>query len=108
MIKVRVPFEESKRLVLAIPHRMAQKAAAYHWKPGGDAGVTAQSICWLYCWAKTGLGSEQAAHASKYAFNQTFDRSYEWLDSKIDHEWARSARYIGRDIESEFRDILRR
>ncbi len=107
MIRALMSFDKSKRLVLAIPHRSAEKAVENNWKQGGTAGVTAQSICWLYCWAKTGLGSEQAARASKEAFNQIFDHSYEWFDSRIDHEWARSARYISRDIEPELHEILR-
>ncbi len=63
--------------------------------------VTAQSICWLYCWAKTGMNSANAAQQSRQAFNQIFDRPYEWFDARVPHEWARVARYRTVDIESD-------
>jgi hypothetical protein len=102
MIKLRVPFDEAKQLISAIPHQRAQSGSENNWNQGGRSGVTAQSICWLYCWAKTGLGSEKAAREAKSVFSQMFDRPYEWLDSRINHEWARSARYRIGDIEAEF------
>ena len=106
MIKMRVTPEEAKRLICLIPHKKCQKAAQKNWITGGTAGVTAQSICWLFCWAKTGLNSSEAVLYAQQAFNQIFDRPYEWFDVRVSHEWTRIARYKCGDIESELTDRL--
>ena len=61
MIKLSVTFRRARELIEAIPHQRCRKGVMRHWKSGGNAGVTAQSICWLFCWAKTGMGSQPAA-----------------------------------------------
>ena len=101
MIKMRLAPNEAMRLIREIPHGSCQSGAQRHWVEGGAAGVTAQSICWLFCWAKTGMNSADAAQQSRQAFNQIFDQPYEWFDTRVPHEWARKARYITVDIESD-------
>lgn len=101
MIQMRVTPEEAKGLIRVIPHKTCHKGAQKHWVIGGAAGVKAQSICWLYCWAETGMNSPEAAHHAKLAFNQIFDKSYEWFADRVPSEWARNARYKDSDIESE-------
>ena len=101
MIRVQVTPTEAWRLIRAIPHNSCQSSAQQCWVEGGDAGVTAQSICWLYCWAKTGMNSADAADVAKHAFDQIFDQPYAWFDARVSHEWARKARYQHRNIESE-------
>jgi hypothetical protein len=101
VIRVQVTPTEAWKLIRAIPHNSCQSSAQQCWVGGGDAGVTAQSICWLYCWAKTGMNSNDAAEVAKQAFDQIFDQSYEWFDARVSHEWARKARYKHGDIESQ-------
>jgi len=101
MIRMRMTLNEAHRLIRHIPHKSCQSAVERCWIEGGDAGVTAQSICWLYCWAKTGMNSADAADVAKQAFDQIFDKPYAWFDSRVSHEWARKARYQHGDIESE-------
>ena len=101
MINVRVTTKKARELIGEIPHGSCQSGSQKHWVEGGTAGVTAQSICWLYCWAKTGMNSANAAQQSRQAFNQIFDRPYEWFDARVPHEWARLARYRTVDIESD-------
>lgn len=101
MIQMRVTPNEARELIREIPHKSCQTGAKSNWVVGGAAGVTAQSICWLYCWAKTGMNSADAAMQAKQAFNQIFDKPYEWFDGRVDHEWARTARYQHGDIEPE-------
>ena len=72
----------------------------------GKAGVTAQSICWLFCWGKTGMGSQPAADEAQRVFDAIFDRSFDWFDARVAHEWARSVRYTKKDIESELQHRL--
>ena len=93
MIQMQVTPGEARELIGAIPHKTCQTGLQKHWMEGGKAGVTAQSICWLYCWAKTGMNSADAAIQAREAFNQIFDKPYEWFDARVDHEWARAVRY---------------
>ena len=108
MIKMRITQHDARRLLREIPHKSCQKAIKSCWVEGGAAGVTAQSICWLYCWAKTGMNSIEAAQTSQHAFDQIFDRPYEWFNARMPHEWARRARYVHGDIESELLSMLSR
>jgi hypothetical protein len=75
IIKMRVSYEESERLVESIDHKSCKKAMKNHWIKEGHAGVTAQSICWLYCWAATGMGSAKAQRQAEAVFNTIFDKS---------------------------------
>jgi hypothetical protein len=34
-----------------------------------------------HCWAKTGMNSADAAIQARQAFNQIFDKPYEWFDA---------------------------
>jgi hypothetical protein len=101
MIRMRTTLGEAHRLIRQIPHNSCQSAVERCWIEGGNAGVTAQSICWLYCWAKTGMNSADAADVARQAFDQIFDKPYVWFDARVSHEWARKARYQHGDIESE-------
>jgi len=47
------------------------------------------------------MNSADAAVQAKQAFNQIFDKPYEWFDARVAHEWARKARYQHGDIEPE-------
>jgi hypothetical protein len=108
MIQMRIAFEEAQSLILQIPHQSCRDASVNRWKAGGSAGVTAQSICRLFCWGKTGMGSHEAACEAQRAFNTVFDKPFDWFDTKIDHERARAARYSGNDIESDLQRLLRK
>ena len=101
MIHLSIPFEEAQALIEQIPHERCRKAVSRNWKKGGKAGVTAQSICWLFCWGKTGMTSLVAAREAERVFSTIFDRSFNWFDRNVDHEWARVARYTHGDIEPE-------
>ena len=106
MIKMRVTPSEARNLISEIPHATCQSGMKKNWMEYGDAGVTAQSICWLYCWAKTGQNSADAATQAKRAFSQIFDKPYEWFDARVSHEWAREARYRRDYIEDELASLL--
>jgi len=106
MMKMRISQDEARQLIHEIPHNTCQKGVQTCWIEGGKAGVTAQSICWLFCWAKTGMNSAKAAQQSKQVFDQIFNHSYEWFSDRVPHEWARQARYERGDIESELTNLL--
>jgi hypothetical protein len=108
MTRMRVTHDEAMRLIRQIPHATCQRGLDRRWIAGGVAGVTAQSICWLYCWAKTGMNSLEAASTAQGVFDAIFEPGYDWFDGRVDHEWARRVRYQTGDLERDLREHLAR
>lgn len=105
-MKLQVSPDQAYRRLAAIDNARFQQALPQYWHPVGQDEVRAQTILWLFCWAKTGLNSEQTAQDVRQAFNQIFDRPYAWLEAHIPHDYARKARYAVGDIEADFRAKL--
>ena len=96
----------AERLILSIPHRSCAKAIESNWSVSADGKVRAQSVVWLFCWAKTGMGSEQARQAAMSVFDQILPVRFADLDALLDHEYARKARYAAGNIEAQFERLL--
>jgi len=96
-MKLKVQYAESKRRLASVPHATFQRALDRRWVREGTASVTAQSACWLFCWAKTGMGSQAAANAALGAFNELLEVSY-----------GRDLRYRLGNVESDLLAMLRR
>ena len=73
----------------SVGHDTFLKGLDGNWKVDAEGGVKAHSICWLFCWAKTGMGSSDAADAARKAFDRILDVPYSEFDKAVDHEWAR-------------------
>lgn len=78
-----------------------------HWHQDENRRVIAQSVCWLFCWAKSGMSSDNAASESRRIFDTILDVKFSEFDKKVDHEWARAARYRKEDIETQLVDLLK-
>jgi hypothetical protein len=101
-MKLKTSPEEAKRLILSIPHRTCAKAVEDHWSVNETNGeVRAQSALWLFCWAKTGMNSEDARIVAAQVFDQVMPLSFARFDTVVDHEYARECRYTPRNIERE-------
>ena len=101
-MKLKTSTEEAKRLILSIPHRMCARAVEDHWSVNAINGeVRAQSALWLFCWAKTGMNSEDARIVAAQVFDQVMPLSFARFDTVVDHEYARECRYTPRNIERE-------
>lgn len=100
-IRLAVRPDEAWRLLEQVPHEKYLDTLKSAWQVDKDGNVKAQSICWFFCWAKTGNSSPDARDTCRSIFNRIFDKTYEWFDSKVDHEWARKARYKKRSIEAD-------
>jgi hypothetical protein len=81
------------QLLGSIPHATCQSAVGNHWIVAGIDHVRAQSVLWLFCWAKTGQGSERARLAAVEASNEIFSVPFDRFDKYIAHDWARKYRY---------------
>lgn len=91
-IRLRVPYEQAKSELLTVEHEAFVNAVEEHWVRQGD-NVTPESKCWLFCWAATGTSSDDTAYACQAIWNRIFDRTYEWFDANIGHDFARKCRY---------------
>lgn len=77
-----------------------------HWKVEANGEVRAQSALWLFCWAKTGMNSEDARIVAGQVFDQLMPMSFAQFDSVVDHEYAREYRYSTHNIERELQEKL--
>ncbi len=107
LIKIRVALDDAQKILRTVNHGKYLDALESHWKVFEDGHPLAQSICWLFCWAKNGINSERAAQEARNAFNCLFDKPFEWFDKRVPHNWARDARYKKGNIESELERYLR-
>ena len=99
--------ERANALVASIPHKSCTKAIPTHWIIRSDGSVSAQAVLWLFCWAKTGMNSEDARTHALHAFNEILPVRFSDLDLLVDHAWARTMRYATGDIEADFDAKLR-
>jgi hypothetical protein len=99
--------DEARKLVLSIPHKTCAQAIEENWKVGPDGSVRAQSVLWLFCWAKTGMNSEHARQSAVRIFDEIMPISFAEFDAAVDHQYARTSRYAAHSIESELENILR-
>ena len=47
------------------------------------------------------MNSPAAASEARNAFDEIFNVSFSWIDKRIDHAWARVARYARTDISDQ-------
>lgn len=108
LIKLRVAPDDAQRILRTVDHEKYLEALENQWKVFKNGQPCAQSICWLFCWAKTGINSKRAAQEALDVFNRLFDKPFEWFDRRVPHKWARDARYKQGNIESELEQYLKR
>jgi hypothetical protein len=99
--------EEALKELHSFDNKKYLKGLGGYWHQDEGRRVRAQSVCWLFCWGKTGMKSEFAARESRRIFDTILDIKISEFDEKVDHEWAKSARYKTEDIEQELSDLLK-
>jgi len=105
-MKLKIDFKETILLLNGIPHNsinedvIKERWIPFNVPPNGSNGkfgeMNAQAVCWLYCWAMTGISSPQAQEYSINAFNRIFELPFERYPQKKNddfHQWARRIRY---------------
>ena len=106
MIKLKISSAEALKHLKLIEHATCRKGISTCWQvskdQNGDDFAPAQSICWLFCWAKTGLNSERARAQARKAFDSIFDQPFGRLEQRLDHELAKTWRYAEGNIENSF------
>jgi hypothetical protein len=107
-MKLKISRDDAENLLMEIPHQSCRKAIKQHWQVDEQGRVRAQSVCWLFCWAKTGMNSPEAARVAQHAFNEILPLEYETFDAKVDHEKARALRYASDDVDEKLEKLLLR
>ena len=106
MINMKISPVEALKHLKRIDHGTCQKGVSTRWRvrkdQNGKKFATAQSICWLYCWAKTGMNSETARVQAHRAFDAIFDQPFNRLERRLNHKRARTWRYAAGNIENQF------
>ena len=92
----------------SIPNVTCQAEASTHWRVRPDGTPSAQSVCWLFCWATPQAVGPKTATAAREAFDAILDPSYAWAEKRLTYEWASQARDTHGDIESLFAKVLER
>lgn len=108
MIKMKVSAEDALQELRLVGHARFQSALECNWKIGPDGQPTVQSICWLFCWAKTGQNNRWVAAEAQGVFNRLFDRSFDWFDAHVDHRRARRMRYQKGNLRRQFNRVVGR
>ena len=106
MYKLNLPPDQALKLVETIGHKSCLSGIPRQWRTTADGHVAAQSILWLFCWAKTGMNSPAAAEIAKSVFNQLLPFTFEYADNRLSHAYARGNRYVRHDIEQELAEML--
>jgi hypothetical protein len=107
-MRIKTSVGQALTRLLEIPHRSCTKAVADHWKVSSDRTVKAQSVFWLYCWAKTGMNSEKSRKIAVQVFDEILPISFARFDAVTNHANAREWRYTSGDIEEQLDQILAR
>jgi hypothetical protein len=105
-MRLKTSAEEAGKLILSIPHKTCAKAMSDHWRVEANGAVRAQSALWLYCWAKTGMNSEDARIGAAEVFDRVMPITFAQFDRAVEHEYAREHRYSPRNIERELEGKL--
>ena len=110
MIRMKTTAFAARTAIHAIPHRGCSGEDHWHtWRDiRGRHQAKAQSICWLFCWATNGMGSEAARVAAREAFDAILEPGYEWVAARLTLKDAYLLRYIAahEDREQELAAML--
>src|SRR4051794_29284865 len=93
-LRLTVPVDLAFKLIQQIPHSTCRTAALQNWHTSDDGIVVPESVNWLFCWAKTGMGNRAAADEARRVFDRIMPLNFEHYDAAVDHEYARGHRYL--------------
>ncbi len=99
--------DEAQKELHSLQHKKYQKGLGEFWVQNDKGRVRAQSVCWLFCWGKTGMKSETTAREARRIFDTILDIKFSDFNLKVDHQWARDARYKAEDIEEDLAALLK-
>jgi len=109
MIHLKVSENDAQIALQRVQHQRFRDGIRLHWKVDDDGTIDGRSVCWLFCWGKTGMNSDDAAMVAQRVFNEICDISFDRFDAKVPHGLARSyrSRNMGRVwVDAELEKLL--
>jgi hypothetical protein len=91
MANLRVSQAEAMRLLQTIPHSKCVQSIPTNWEVESKGHVHYHSVCWLFCWATTGMSSQEAAARSREVFNQILNISYNQFNAAWNNDGYKKA-----------------
>lgn len=102
-MRLTVTVDQARRLIEQIPHNTCRSAAERCWNISDEGVVQEESVNWLFCWGKTGMGSRTAADEAQRVFDAILPVAFSRYDHLVDHEYARTHRYIAKGHSASHR-----
>lgn len=107
MIQIKVSSKQLSNYLNGITHKTFQQGLINHWVVYKNNCVNAQSVFWLFCWAKTGMNSQSSMKQVQNIFDNIFkDINFRDFDKLVPHKEARKLRYRKGNIEHEIEKYL--
>jgi hypothetical protein len=106
MIGLKIAPALARSFLMSVPNSSYRKGLSKYWRVDDSGHVRAQSVCWLFCWAKTGNGDLDAKAGAREIFDAILDTPFEVFDRQVSLEWAEGARYKDGDMEKELESLL--
>ena len=106
MISLKIAPAMARSYLMSVPNASYRKGLSKYWRVDDNGHVRAQSVCWLFCWAKTGNGDADAKEGAREIFNAVLDIPFDVFDAQVPSEWAEGARYMDGDMEKELDALL--
>jgi len=105
-LRLKLSIDELAQRFAGVDHQRFQSALPEHWQTV-DGCATGQSVCWLFCWATTGMGSPTAVSQTGNIFDVAFcDFKFDEFDKKVGYPWAQEHRYASENIDAEVIKLL--
>ncbi len=106
IISLKIAPALARSYLLSVTNSSYRKGLSKYWRVDDNGHVRAQSVCWLFCWAKTGNGDADAKAGACAIFDAVLDVPFEVFGAQVPHEWAEGARYMDGDMEKELDALL--
>ena len=106
MISLKIAPAMARSYLMSVPNSAYRKGLSKYWRVDDNNHVRAQSVCWLFCWAKTGNGDADAKEGAREIFDAVLDIPFTTFDERVSLEWAEGARYMEDDMEKELENLL--
>src|SRR3954451_23106703 len=110
-MQIDVTPQKAFQLIHNNPSIRCQSGLRRYWEVGSNGVAKAQSVLWLFCWAKASESASASWSQAGYAAIKAFDMifypiSFKALAQCLDLDWARANRYNLGDIESALNSYL--
>lgn len=92
-MRLCVTHHQATAMLRNVEHPIFQRGVKRYFQTTDSGEVTEGGVCWLACWAWTGMGSEQAARDAEVAFDTLLPFTFAEFKRLVPHWQARWNRY---------------